>query len=94
MAHAFPRLPTRSLAHPLWRHNLELSPNIPFVAVLTQVYLFLCLQKINSAHVLSPYPAGLYHLHASQLYVSRGLGTAWAPIRLNAPPEVGCLTLT
>jgi predicted MPP superfamily phosphohydrolase len=49
---------------------------------------------LSVAHLLSPYPEGLYRLTASQLYVSRGLGTAWAPIRLNAAPEVGLLTLT
>ena len=37
-------------------------------------------------------PEGLYRIGASQLYVTRGIGTAWAPIRLNASPEVVLLT--
>jgi len=29
----------------------------------------------------------------SHLYATRGIGAAWTPIRLNAPPEVVLLTL-
>jgi hypothetical protein len=50
--------------------------------------------ELSVAHLLSPYPEGLYRLNASHLYVTRGVGTAWTPIRLNAPPEVVLLTLT
>lgn len=70
-------------------------PALLFLGALAQGYLVVRLRRaLSVAHLLSPYPEGLYHLGASSLYVSRGLGTAWAPIRLNAPPEVGCLTLT
>jgi hypothetical protein len=54
----------------------------------------------------TPFVSGLYSLpltsstgHGSQatghaqLYVSRGIGTVGAPIRLNAPPEITLLTL-
>ncbi len=59
-----------------------------------QVRLTLAGLDLSVAHLMSPYPEGLHRLRASHLYVTRGLGTAWAPIRLNAPPEVVRLTLT
>jgi len=39
------------------------------------------------------YLAGLYRLGHVQLYVNRGLGNSWMPVRLNAPPEVTLFTL-
>jgi predicted MPP superfamily phosphohydrolase len=41
----------------------------------------------------SPYLAGRYELPRTQLYVSRGIGGAVMPIRVNAPPEVTLITL-
>lgn len=46
------------------------------------------------AHLLSPYPEGLYGLGNSHLYVNRGLGTTGTPVRLNAPPEITLFHLT
>ncbi len=46
------------------------------------------------AHLRTPYPEGLYELAAARLYVSRGIGTTFTPVRLNAPPEVTLLRLT
>ncbi|HZZ83167.1 MAG TPA: metallophosphoesterase [Anaeromyxobacteraceae bacterium] len=43
--------------------------------------------------MLQPYNSGLYRLGDVQLYVSRGLGNSWFPLRVNAPPEVTLLTL-
>lgn len=43
---------------------------------------------VSLAHLLSPYPEGLFRINTSHLYVSRGIGTTGTPIRLNAPPEV------
>jgi uncharacterized protein len=51
-------------------------------------------RELSVAHLLSPYPEGLYRLNASHLYVTRGIDTAWAPIHLNASPEVTILNLT
>jgi len=48
---------------------------------------------LSVAHLLTPYPEGLYRINASHLYVTRGIGTAWTPIRLNASPEVVPLAL-
>ncbi len=39
------------------------------------------------------YLSGRFHVHQTQLYVSRGLGGAVMPIRVNAPPEVTLITL-
>jgi predicted MPP superfamily phosphohydrolase len=39
------------------------------------------------------YPAGLFHLNRTQLYVNRGLGTVELPIRFNCPPEITLHTL-
>jgi len=49
---------------------------------------------LSIAHLMSPYPEGLYRIGVSRLYVSRGIGTTGAPIRLNAPPEITLLHLT
>lgn len=39
------------------------------------------------------YRAGLYEIGSVQLYVNRGIGMSWAPMRINAPPEVTLITL-
>lgn len=53
-----------------------------------QVKLSLPGGAFSLAHLRTPYPEGLYRLGPSQLYVSRGIGTTFTPVRLNAPPEV------
>ena len=50
--------------------------------------------NLSLAHLLTPYPEGLYRIKDSHLYVSRGIGTTFTPIRLNARPEVTLLRLT
>ncbi len=45
------------------------------------------------AQLLTPYPEGLFRIKDSHLYVSRGIGTTFTPIRLNARPEVTMLHL-
>jgi predicted MPP superfamily phosphohydrolase len=40
------------------------------------------------------YRCGLVQGPASQVFVSRGLGEAGVPLRLNCPPEINLLTLT
>ncbi len=59
-----------------------------------QIKLSLLGFDVSVAHVLSPYPEGLYRLAASHLYVNRGIGTTGPPIRLNAAPEVTLIQLT
>jgi predicted MPP superfamily phosphohydrolase len=46
------------------------------------------------AHLRTPYPEGLYRTGSCRLYVSRGIGTTFTPVRLNAPPEVSLFMLT
>ena len=48
---------------------------------------------VSLAHMRTPYPEGLYRIGGSRLYVSRGIGTTFTPVRLNAPPEVTFLRL-
>jgi predicted MPP superfamily phosphohydrolase len=43
---------------------------------------------LSLAHLWTPYPEGLYRINTSHLYVSRGIGTTFTPVRLNVPPEV------
>jgi uncharacterized protein len=50
--------------------------------------------SISVAHLRTPYPEGLYGINASRLYVSRGIGTSFTPVRLNVPPEITLLHLT
>ena len=53
-----------------------------------QIKLSLPGMDLSLAHLRSPYPEGLYRIDTSHLYVSRGIGTTFTPVRLNAPPEV------
>lgn len=49
---------------------------------------------ISLAHLVTPYPEGLFEIGDSRLYVSRGVGTTFTPIRLGVPAEVTLLRLT
>ena len=59
-----------------------------------QIKLSLPGVSISPAHLMTPYPEGLYRIDASRLYVSRGIGTTFTPVRLNVPPEVTVINLT
>jgi uncharacterized protein len=59
-----------------------------------QVKLSLPGGDISFAHFRTPYPEGLYRIKTCYLYVSRGIGTTFTPVRLNAPPEVTLIHLT
>ncbi|MBE0645330.1 MAG: metallophosphoesterase [Bacteroidetes bacterium] len=48
---------------------------------------------ITPAALISGYVEGLYRLDATQLYVTRGIGTVGIPVRFNCPPEITVLTL-
>jgi hypothetical protein len=58
-----------------------------------QVKLSLPGGDISLAHLRTPYPEGLYRINDSHLYVSRGIGTTFTPVWMNAPPEVTLLHL-
>lgn len=48
---------------------------------------------ITPAALISGYVEGLHRLDATQLYVTRGIGTVGLPVRINCPPEITLLTL-
>lgn len=43
--------------------------------------------------MITKYVMGHFHLGASQLYVSRGIGVVGIPLRLFVPPEIALLEL-
>jgi predicted MPP superfamily phosphohydrolase len=59
-----------------------------------QVRVRLLGTNVSLADLLTPYPQGLYRIKTCYLYVSRGIGTTFTPVRLNAPPEVTLIHLT
>jgi predicted MPP superfamily phosphohydrolase len=59
-----------------------------------QIKLGLPGEGISLADLITPYPEGPYRIAASRLYVSRGIGTTFTPVRLNVPPEITLLNLT
>ncbi len=58
-----------------------------------QLKLVLPEGDLSLAHIRTPYPEGLYRLEAAHLYVNRGLGTTFTPVRLNVPPEITLFNL-
>lgn len=58
-----------------------------------QINLEIARANLNIALVYTPYVRGLYTENGRSIYVSSGLGTVGAPIRLGAPPEVSLIRL-
>jgi uncharacterized protein len=58
-----------------------------------QIKLALPGRNLSLARLMTPYVEGLFRIKDSHLYVSRGIGTTFTPIRLNARPEVTLLRL-
>ncbi len=50
-------------------------------------------RKLTPARIITRYPAGLYRVGRSALYVNRGAGTTGPPVRLGAPAELTLLVL-
>jgi predicted MPP superfamily phosphohydrolase len=50
--------------------------------------------EIAPSRLVTPYVAGRFERNGAQLYVNRGIGTVFVPIRLGAPPELTVYTLT
>ena len=50
--------------------------------------------EISPAQFMTPYPEGLYRIGECRMYVNRGIGTTFTPVRLNVPPEITVLNLT
>ena len=81
----------------LLSHRPEIFPEAAFEGIhLTlaghyhggQIKLHLPGGDFSLAHLRTPYPEGLFRIDNSRLYVSRGIGTTFTPVRLNAPPEI------
>jgi predicted MPP superfamily phosphohydrolase len=50
--------------------------------------------QIAPSRLVTPYVAGLFQKPGGQLYVNRGIGTIFIPIRLGAPPELTVYSLS
>jgi predicted MPP superfamily phosphohydrolase len=53
-----------------------------------QVNVEILEQSVNAARFFTPYTRGLYRRDGALIYVSRGVGTVGAPLRIGSPPEV------
>jgi hypothetical protein len=88
--------------NPARRHFLQVGLGGLAAAPLTlaghyhggQIKLSLPSGDVSLAHLMTPYPEGLYRLNASHLYVSSGIGTTFTPVRINVPPEITLLHLS
>ncbi|MBI3393024.1 MAG: metallophosphoesterase [Nitrospirae bacterium] len=49
---------------------------------------------LSAAHLVTPYPEGLFVEGRGLLYVNRGIGTTGPPVRLHARPELTLITLS
>jgi uncharacterized protein len=58
-----------------------------------QVTVEILSEHLNVARFVTPFTKGWYQQGRAGLYVSPGLGTVGAPIRLGAPPEVSLIRL-
>jgi len=50
--------------------------------------------EIAPSRLVTPYVAGWFHKPGGHLYVNRGIGTIFVPIRIGAPPEITIYTLS
>jgi predicted MPP superfamily phosphohydrolase len=50
--------------------------------------------EIAPSRLVTPYVAGLFQKPGGQLYVNRGIGTIFIPIRIGSPPELTVYSLT
>ncbi len=50
--------------------------------------------ELAPSRIVTPYVAGLFEKPGGQLYVNRGIGTIFIPIRIGAPPEITIYQLT
>ena len=80
-------------------HDPDLFPHVRDRAALTLAghthggQLSVPLVRRLIAPTREGYVGGLVEEAGAYLYVSRGVGTTWLPVRLNAPPEVAVITM-
>jgi hypothetical protein len=49
--------------------------------------------ELAPSRLVTPYVSGLFEEPGGQLYVNRGIGTVFVPIRVGAPPEISVFEL-
>lgn len=95
-------MPEPGLFNVLLSHNPDVFPRadeLGFQLTLAghthggQVNFEILHEHLNVARFFTPYTRGLYQRGGSSVYVSAGLGTVAAPVRLGAPPEVTLIRL-
>ena len=92
--------PSRRFCSPTARRSFRRRPGQGIALTLSghyhggQIKLILPGGDVSLAHLRTPWPEGLYRIDDSHLYVSRGIGTTFTPVRLNARPEVTVINLT
>jgi predicted MPP superfamily phosphohydrolase len=59
-----------------------------------QVALEFISPEIAPSRLVTPYVAGWFQQPGGQLYVNRGIGTIFIPMRIGAPPEITVYQLT
>jgi predicted MPP superfamily phosphohydrolase len=59
-----------------------------------QVTLNFISPDLSPARLITPYVVGWFQKPGGQLYVNRGIGTIFVPIRFGAPPEITVFELT
>jgi uncharacterized protein len=96
-----------NLVHPdafnlLLSHNPDVFPRAAeagFQATISghthggQVNVEILNENLNVARFFTPYVRGVYEKPGSVIFVSSGLGTVGAPVRIGAPPEVNLIKL-
>ena len=53
-----------------------------------QVALEYISPDLSPARLITPYVRGWFRKGGSQLYVNRGIGTIFSPVRFGSPPEI------
>ena len=53
-----------------------------------QITLEFISPALSPSRLITPYGRGLFHKGDAQLYVNRGIGTIFVPVRFGAPPEI------
>jgi len=59
-----------------------------------QITLEFISPNLSPSRLITPYVKGWFQKGGSQLYVNRGIGTIFVPMRLGAPPEIALFELT
>jgi len=88
-----PRVPTLLLSHHPEIFPQAAARGIPLTLAGHYHGGQIKLGGISPAHLVTHYPEGLFRIGRSRLYVSRGIGTTFTPIRLGVPAEVTLLHL-